>query len=176
MMKQSSNSLVALLHEHKRWGIWGTFTLLFVLAVFLTVVSYYYHPAEGILSLFARFHFEAMLIIALGGVIVGASGMALLSKELRQTTQSLHENTQLLVSFLTPEERACVQLLQEKEGKCYQHELAKLPGMTRLKAHRLVQRLQDRKLIVVHEMGKARLLELSKSLISTNQPPISPPA
>ncbi len=160
MMKQS----LAGLSVRKKWAIWGLLALFFLMAVFLTSVSYFYHLPDGLLGIFVRFHFEAMLGIAVGGVIVGATGVALLSKELHQTTQSLQENTQLLISFLTPEERACIQLMQEKEGKCYQHELAKLPGMTRLKAHRLVQRLQDRKLIVVHEMGKARLLELSRSL------------
>lgn len=165
MMKQSTSSLISFFSSHRKWGIWAICAVLFVLAVFLTVVSYYNHPYEGILSIFARFHFEAMLGIALAGVVVGATGMGLLSSELRQKTQSLKENTQVLISFLTTEEKACIHLLLEKQGKCYQHELAKLPGLTRLKAHRLVQRLQDRKLIVVHEMGKARLLELSPSLL-----------
>ncbi len=176
MMKQSLSGL----SPRKKWVLWGLLAFFFLMAVFLTSVSYFYRLPEGILGLFVRFHFEAMLGIAVGGVIVGATGFALLSKELEQTEESLKENTQLLLSFLTSEEKACVQLLVEKQGKAYQHELAKLPGLSRLKAHRLVQRLQDRKLIVVHEMGKARLLELSPallpSLIPVSPPQVKPPA
>jgi uncharacterized membrane protein len=160
--------------KRKQWGLWGILALLFLMVVFLTAVSYFYRSGEGVLAIFVRFHFEAMLLIALGGVFVGATGFSLLSTELKQTTQSLKENTQLLISFLTPEERACVNLLVEKQGKCYQHELSKLPGLSRLKAHRLVQRLEDRKLIIVHEMGKARELELNAALRAALIPQSNP--
>ncbi len=160
MVKQSS----ARISTRRKVLAWGIMIVLFILAVGITAVSYAYPQDNGIIGLFVRFHFEAMLGIAMAGVIIGASSFYLFSNELEEKDKSLELNTQLLLSFLNEGERECVQFLIDHHGQAYQSELSKLSGMTRLKAHRLVSRLKERKIVHVHEYGKVNLVVLNPGL------------
>jgi uncharacterized membrane protein len=102
-------------------------------------------------------------------MIIGASSFYLFSTELAEKDKNLQLNTQLLLSFLNEEERECVKFLIDHNGQAYQYELSKLSGMTRLKAHRLVMRLKDRKIIHVHELGKVNVIVLNPSLLPSGE-------
>lgn len=149
--------------------IWGVMIVLFLMTVGITTMSYAFPQGEGVIGFFARFHFEAMLGIALGGVVIGASSFYLFSHELAEKDKNLQVNTQLLLSFLNEGERECVQFLIDHHGQAYQFELSKLSGMTRLKAHRLVTRLKERKIIHVHELGKVNVIVLNQSLLPVGE-------
>ncbi len=158
MMKQLH---ISDLSFRMRIGIWLTAVFLFLTILTLTTISYFSPAQEGLVGLFGRFHFEAMVLIGLFGVGIGLTSFYLLSRELQEKSQTVHHQSQLLLSFLTPLEKECVLFLARNNGETYQSELAKLPNMTRLKAHRIVGKLVDRRIIQVSTHGKANLLILS---------------
>lgn len=150
----------------KKVLLWSILLALFLVLVFLTSVSYVYPSSAGLLGVITRFHFEAMLFVALSGLAIGAAGIFIFSSELQKTTNSLKTNTELLLSFLSQEERQAVQLIIDKGGSAFQPDIAKMHGMTRLKAHRIITRLSDRKILNVHSYGKINMVTLSPVILS----------
>lgn len=147
-----------------KMGVWGALTLLFITTVTITIVSYLFPSEQGIVGFFTRYHFEAMLGIALGGILIGALSFRVFTQELKTTTHTLHHNTQLMLSLLAPEEKACVEYIMHHHGEAFQHDLARLPGMNRLKAHRVVRKLSDRGIVDVQNHGKANRVKLLAGL------------
>ena len=158
------------LSARKRLEAWAALLILFVFIFFLTSLSYFFPNPNGLWGIFVRYHFEAMLLLAFGGIGMGAFSYYLFSGELQRTQHSLQHSTRLLLSFLNGDEKQCVQFLLEHGGRGFQSDLAKLPGMTRLKAHRIVSKLSERKIIQVHSNGKANLLYLSPEIQEGTQP------
>ncbi|QQR93088.1 MAG: hypothetical protein IPJ89_02520 [Candidatus Iainarchaeum archaeon] len=128
----------------------------------LTTISFFTPSHDGLIALFVHFHFEAMVLIGLLGVGIGGLSFYLLSQEIKEKSQTVKSQSQLLLSFLTPQEKECVLFLAKNGNESYQSDLAKLPGMTRLKAHRIVTKLLDRKIIHISSHGKANKLTLSE--------------
>ena len=145
----------------KRMGIWLGAVVLFLVILTFTTISYFSPVQGGVVGLFVQFHFEAMVLIGLLGVGIGVTSFYLLSRELQEKSQVVHHQSRLLLTFLTPLEKECVLFLARNNGEAYQSELAKLPNMTRLKAHRIVGKLVDRKIIHLSSHGKANHLYLS---------------
>ena len=149
----------------KKVFLWSGLLALFLFLVFLTSVSYIHPSNEGILEVLTRYHFESMFAVAFAGVLIGAGGIYLFSSELQKTTSSLKSNTELLLSFLSPKEKEVLQLLVEKNGQAFQADISKIHGMTRLKAHRIVSKLAERKIVAVNSYGKANLVTLSPNVL-----------
>ncbi|MEK6902569.1 MAG: hypothetical protein AABX02_03210 [archaeon] len=145
----------------KKLSIWFASVVLFLGFLAITTISYFSPTTEGIIGIFVQFHFEAMVLIGLIGVGIGGLSFYLLSQEIREKNQTVRNQSQLLLSFLNPQEKECVLYLAKNNGETYQSDLSKLPGMTRLKAHRMVQKLSDRKIIQLSNHGKANKIVLS---------------
>ncbi len=142
-------------------GIWIALVLVFVSILTLTTLSYLSPTYEGVIGFFVHFHFEAMVLIGLLGVGIGGVSFYLLEREIQGKEGTIQNQSQLLLSFLTPLEKDCVLFLVKNHGECFQSDLSRLPGMTRLKAHRMVQRLHERKIIHPSSYGKANKLVLA---------------
>lgn len=111
-------------------------------------------------SFIMEHHIEFMLVTSLLGIVVGAGVYYLLKEEVAQKTTAVANSATLLMRFLSQEEREIIQLISEKEGMTTQAEISKLPGMTRLKAHRLVGKMEKKGLIFVEKYGKVNMLRL----------------
>ena len=57
-----------------------------------------------------------------------------------------------------------VNLLVESNGKVLQAEVTRLPGMSKVKSHRVVQKLIDRGVIEKESIGKTNVLKFSKEI------------
>jgi hypothetical protein len=143
-------------------AIWVILVLLFVSILTLTTLSYFAPTYEGLIGWFVRFHFEAMVLIGLVGIGIGAASFYLLAREIEGKDMAIQSQSQLLLSFLTPLEKECVLFLVKNHGECFQSDLSHLPGMTRLKAHRMVGRLHERKIVHLSSHGKANKLVLAE--------------
>src|SRR3990172_4103641 len=108
------------LSTRRKVFIWGILMVLFLLALGITTLSYAYPGEEGLVGLFTRYHFEAMLGIAIGGIVIGASSYYLFGEELKQKEKSLQTNMQLLLSFLNPGEKEFVGFLIDHNGQAFQ--------------------------------------------------------
>ncbi len=158
-MKQWHLSALSL---QKKLSIWFASVVLFLGFLAITTISYFSPTTEGIIGLFVQFHFEAMVLIGLIGVGIGGLSFYLLSQEIREKSQIVRNQSQLLLSFLTPLEKECVLYLVKNNGETYQSDLAKLPNMTRLKAHRITIKLLERKIIQSSSHGKANKITLNE--------------
>src|SRR3989344_3081208 len=148
--------------------------LVFILSGFLFVVlalifSYHLSSEQSqlspIIGPFVSYHVEFMLAVSVLGVAVGAGAFYLLSGILEKQKAEVKWNASLLLKFLSEDERAVVGMLLRKSGVAYQSEVAGLEGMSRVKAHRVISRLQKRGVIGVRKAGKINVLEMPHELL-----------
>lgn len=158
-MKQTFFSAVSM---RKRLGIWLVFAVLFLGVLTLTTISYFTPAQNGVVGLFVHYHFEAMVLIGLLGIGIGAASFYLLGQELQASQEKVQNQSALLLTFLTPLEKECVLFLVKNNGRCFQSDLSTLPSMTRLKAHRIVGKLHERKIIHISSHGKANEIVLAE--------------
>jgi uncharacterized membrane protein len=106
----------------------------------------------------------AIPLVASIAVIAGALTYYLMAGRIETTQKTLKSNTEVLLKFLSPEERKLVNLLIENNGKIMQAELTRLPGMSKLKSHRTVQKLIDRGVIEKDRLGKTNIVKFTKEI------------
>lgn len=66
-----------------------------------------------------------------------------------------------IYASLMPDERKVIDCLKKHKGRCLQKDISKETGFSRLKTHRLVSRLQQRKILVVTPAGKTNQVALA---------------
>lgn len=102
-----------------------------------------------------------MLSIA---IITGAGTYYFMTGRVESKEKNLKSNTEILLRFLKPDERKLVNMMVENEGKVLQAELTRLPGMSKVKSHRIVQRLVDRGVIEKDSLGKTNIVRFTKEI------------
>jgi len=110
------------------------------------------------------FLIAAIPLIASIAVVVGAATYYFMSGVMETKEKSLKKNSEILLRFLSPEEKKLVNALIESNGKVLQAEITRLPGMTKVKSHRVVQRLVDRGVIETVSLGKTNIVRFSKEV------------
>ena len=111
-----------------------------------------------------EYHLELMILVSVLGIVVGASMYFLMHEQVEVKTREAAGNAALLLTFLSLEERTVVELLLKSEGHTTQAQASKLEGMTRLKAHRTVLRLADKKIVRIEKLGKTNQLWLAGTI------------
>jgi hypothetical protein len=146
---------------------------LVVVSVFIfliTVLVFVYALASGgqqvpeILRPFITYHIQFMVVMGFFGVGSGLIVYNILNATLEKQKKIVQTNMSIIMKFLSPDEREIVQLMGEKEGMTTQSEMAKLPRMTRLKAHRIVKKLENRGIVHVEKYGKINVVRLVEEL------------
>ncbi|MFH0971414.1 MAG: hypothetical protein V1835_02495 [Candidatus Micrarchaeota archaeon] len=140
---------------------------LFALLIFLTVFSFQ-APENSALSSFYHllfgFHVELMLLLAMVGVIVGAAVFYLLSEKVEKKGLEAKAVAELVLRFMDKDERLVIKELLRNNGKIMQVEISRFEGMTRLKAHRIVGKLESMGIIDVQKSGKMKIIHLKEEL------------
>ena len=86
--------------------------------------------------------------------------------------RTVHEPSvgrELVARLIDPKEMAVIDRLIEKPKGIPQAEVVDMPGMTKLKAHRVVGRLRQKGIVTVQKTGKTNLIKLdarTRSLLS----------
>jgi uncharacterized membrane protein len=106
----------------------------------------------------------AIPIIASIALIAGAGTYYLMAGKVESKEKSLKSNTEVLLKFLNEDERKLVNAIIESEGKVLQAEITRLPGMTKVKSHRIVQRLIDRGVIETDKLGKTNIVKFTTEI------------
>jgi len=76
---------------------------------------------------------------------------------------------ELVARLIDPKEMAVIDRLIEKPKGIPQAEVVDMPGMTKLKAHRVVERLRQKGIVTVQKTGKTNMIKLdtkTKNLLS----------
>jgi uncharacterized membrane protein len=140
----------------------------FILLVFAMLGSYIWATAgfgaPEFVELLYRFHFELMIIVSVLGVFVGAATYFLLYEKAETASKEAVWNAELLLSFLNADERAVVEALAKSDGHTTQAQISRMEGMTRLRAHRVVLKLAEKKIIRIEKLGKTNQLWLAKPI------------
>ena len=142
----------------------SVFTFLVAVLVFVYALYSNGQSVPAFLEPFLTYHIQFMVLMGLFGVFSGLIAFKLLSSTLEKQEKIVKTNIQIIYKFLGSEEREILDLLLSKGGMTTQSEISHLPGMTRLKAHRVVQKLEARGIIHVEKNGKLNLIRLVEEL------------
>lgn len=110
------------------------------------------------------FLIAAIPLIASIAVIVGAATYYLMAGRIEGKEKTLKKNSEVLLRFLSADEKKLVNALIESHGKVLQAEISRLPGMSKLKSHRVIQRLIDRGVIEKDRIGKTNIVRFTKEI------------
>ncbi len=138
----------------------------FLLMIIALLASYYLGPGQvpDWFSIFVHYHVEFMVAIAFVGILVGIAIAFLAFEKVEEKAVESKINAEMLLGFLSAEEQKAVKHLVENNGRCYQNEISRLEGMTRLKAHRTVGKLCEKQIVTVEKNGKANKLKLAQNI------------
>ena len=142
----------------------SVFIFLVTVLVFVYALYSQGQDVPTILLPFVEFHVEFMIIMGLFGVFSGLMVFSIMNATLERQKQVVKTNIDIIMKFLTSEDREVVELLLSKQGMTTQSEIAKLPGMSRLKAHRIVKKLEDRGIVHVEKYGKINMIRIVDEL------------
>lgn len=153
----------------RRKIILSTLTLSAFLFLTTVLVLVYYLSSQGkevpwFLKIFIDYHIYFMIITNVMGVGSGLVLFYLSRISLEKQEEKTRTSTSLLMKFLAEDEREIIYLIKEKGGMTTQTEIANLPKMTRLKAHRVVKKLGQQGLVQIHKHGKINMIQLVEEL------------
>ncbi len=98
------------------------------------------------------------------GVIVGAGTFYFTGQKVVAKEKLLKSNTEILLRFLSREERQVVNRLIENHGRALQAEITRLPGMSKVKSHRIIKRLIERGVLEKEDFGKTKVVKFTKEV------------
>ncbi len=137
----------------------------FMLMFFILIFTYLFpESTPSALSWVIGYHFEYMMAMVGLGVACGALVFYLMHEEVEVTQKESKLNAELALSLLGSDDRKTVKLLVDEGGKCLQADVARLEGMTRLKAHRVAKNLANRGVLRLEKRGKTIVLLLADNV------------
>lgn len=105
-----------------------------------------------------------ILILSSLGLFIGSlSSYILVSKNLRYKKEK-NKNIKSSLRFLEEEERKIVEELIKSEGELMQANFEQKTGMHRVKVHRVINKLINKKIIEKQSNGKVKRIVLSKDI------------
>lgn len=107
--------------------------------------------------------FYLIPVLAFAGLIVGTVSFSLMlgNQKIRK------KDTKVILKFLSANEKVVVEKLMENNGKVQQIELTRLPGLNKVKTHRLLNDMERKGIIKREKYGKLNLIVLDKNLYKT---------
>jgi hypothetical protein len=106
-------------------------------------------------------------VIGFSGLLVGSLVYYMLSEKIVVKEKQLENNTEIIMRLLDSNEKYVVKKLLEEGGKVHQSELNYLPNMTKVKAHRILKKLEQRGVIKKEKLGKINMVRLEDSIYQT---------
>lgn len=140
-------------------------TSLFIIILTLTIVSYFFLSSETtpyILKLFVRYHVFFMITIAVLGLLFGSISHIIFNRDLEKSKETLNETIELLMNLLNYEDKKIITYLKDNNGVSTQYELTKISGLTKLKVHRSIEKLERNNILRKEKLGKINKIYLNK--------------
>ena len=144
----------------------------FILLLIALLASYYLGPGQSPdwFRPFIQYHVEFMVGLAVLGIVVGMAIAYLAFDKVEEKAAESKINAEMMLSFLSIDEQKAVNHLVLNGGRAYQNEISRIDGMTRLKAHRVVQKLEEKKILQTERHGKANKLKLADAILDALKP------
>jgi uncharacterized membrane protein len=147
-----------------------SFVVLTVLLIAVIVLAFMTYNAK-VSDANPYFSFAVTHHLELMGSLVGISlifGFFTSQMFYAEIQRKKHESKSMLtvvLLFLSREEREIVNFLVENKGVTTQAEIARLPHMNRVKAHRSLQKMQEKQIIELVPHGKIRKVHLKENIL-----------
>lgn len=153
-------------------GILAVSVFIFLVTVLVLAYTLHYDNRNipEYLVPFVAHHSEFMVLMGMFGVISGIAVFMLMTGSIRKEQQLVKANVAIIRKFLSQDEATVLDELFGKGGTLSQTDVSLLPGMTRLKAHRIVKKLKVRGIIHVDRYGKINRLRLVQELMQQPKP------
>ena len=98
------------------------------------------------------------------GVFVGTFIYYIMSEEVNKKNKSLKNNTKIILNFLSNDEKSIIEKLIKANGEIPQYELTYLPGLNKVKTHRILENLLKKGIIKKEKYGKINKIILDKDI------------
>ncbi|MEM0231424.1 MAG: hypothetical protein QXW00_01495 [Candidatus Woesearchaeota archaeon] len=98
------------------------------------------------------------------GLLVGAVVYYLMSERISKQERIVERDARIILKFLNSNQRRVVETLLESGGSVRQYELSHLPGLNKVRTHRIVRELAEKGIISVERLGKINRITLNKEL------------
>jgi uncharacterized membrane protein len=146
-----------------------SFALLTILLIAVTLIAFMtYRPSENAnkyLAYAVLHHTEIMAGLIGIALIFGFFFSQLFYSEIQRKRQDSKSILAVVLLFLNQEERSIINFLVQRKGMTTQAEIARLPHMNRVKAHRSLQKMQEKQLIALVAHGKVRKVQLKENIL-----------
>ena len=144
--------------------ITSVFIFLVTVLVFVYALSSQGEAVPTIFEPFLHYHIHFMVVMGLFGVFSGIVTYNVLSATLDKQKKVINANLGIIMKFLSSEDREVINLLMQKQGMTTQSEVSRLPGMSRLKAHRVIKKLESHGLVHIEKHGKINIIHMIEEL------------
>ncbi len=140
----------------------------FIFFMFVVVLTYHF-GTEGsvmppILEIFFTYHVFLMAAMGAFGLTIGAVVYYLMAGQVQHTLGIAKGNASALLKFLNPDERKVIHRIMESNGKVLQSELTRDLGLSKVKIHRIVDKLKQREILTLSTYGKTNSILLNKDV------------
>ena len=103
-----------------------------------------------------------ILFIILSVIFIGGLVYYLLSLQIEKKENIINKNMEVLYSILDKDEQNLLDFLIRNNGTINQNDLSKKIG--KLKSHRIIRKLEQKKIINITKQGKNNLIKLNREL------------
>ena len=143
-------------------------TILFILICIVAIITYTYRHHENsniIFSLAVEHHVIIMAGMAIIAVAFGYLLSAITLGEIEKQKKGTKKALEIVMLFLNKEEKQILDFLMKNYGQTTQAEISRLPDMDRVKAHRSLKRMQDKRLVVLAYHGKIKKVAVKDDIL-----------
>ncbi len=141
----------------------GALSAILILGV-LALLTYGTNASSGVAGFLVGHHLGIMVLLVLLGAASGVVVVLLMAQESSANKQAAVGTAELLLTFLSPSERAMVEYLARSDGPVLQSHLATALRFSVVQVHRVTGRLQQKQFITVERYGKTNKLLLAAEL------------
>ena len=142
----------------------------FVFFLFAIILSYQTSLDAKIMSSavspFVKYNLYFMVTLSALGITVGASVFYFMSKKVDTTHGVARKSTEIMLRFLSQDERMVMQALLTRGGIMLQRDFSREHGLSKVKAHRVVSRLAERGIVTLDEHGKTNRVTLDPQVLA----------
>jgi predicted HTH transcriptional regulator len=98
------------------------------------------------------------------GLFIGIIVFYLMFEKEQKKEKIVKVNTQKILELLSKEDKLVINKLLENNGKVRQYEITYIDGLSKLKVHRILRKLEDKGLIKKEKIGKVNSISLDEEL------------
>jgi len=111
-------------------------------------------------------NFVILIVLVMASVAYGFLLSSISYFEIKRKKQDSEAILKTVFLFLNADEKNMIEFLVKHKGETTQAELSRLPGMSRVKAFRLLQKMQGKNLIEIIPHGKIRRIRVKENIMN----------